>query len=207
MKFDITKRMPEVDRLIATLDNPRHIAILENYRRHAILEVCAMWEGIVAPDLMVPHPVYRFHMPEGLRILDGMEAVVNEYKGFITSGTTVMYHLDEHVAVSDQGLFTEYVVERFWPGQVLRSLGDDIDDPEAIYVVRLTQAMFWPFDELARVVEERVYKGSDRTIRKCPADEVITYQECREKLLPVLRPAATPQSVAAARKLKLIAAE
>ena len=192
MKFDITQRMPAVEALIAKTDNPRHLAILENYRRHAILEVCGMWEGILAPDMIVPHPVYRFHAPSGTRIIECMDKVRAEYESYVEKNTTVMYHLDEHIAVADEGFLTEYVNERFWPGWLLREQGDDIDDPNAMYIVRLTQAMYWPYDDQARVIEERVYRGGDRSIRKCPPEEVITVQECREKLLPGLRPVASP---------------
>ena len=58
--------------------------------------------------------------------------------------------------------------------------------------VTLTQAMYWPYDDEARVIEERVYRGNDRRIRRCKPEEVITSQECRDKLLPLLRPVAKP---------------
>lgn len=192
MKFDITKRMPAVDALIAKTTNRRHWATLENYRRHAILEVCGMWEGILAPDMMVEHPIYRFHSPKGLRVIEGMEAVRAEYLSYVSQNTTVMYHTNEHIAVSDDGFLTEYTSHRFWPGHILRQLGDDIDDPDAMYMATHTQAMYWPYDERARCIEERVYRGADRLIRKCDPGEVITVQECREKLLPGLRPVASP---------------
>lgn len=192
MKFDITQRLPGVDRAIARTSNKRHLAILENFRRHSILEVCGLWEGILAPDMMVPHPVYRFHSPKETRIIDGMEAVRAEYQSYLNQRSTVIYHTDEYVAPCDEGLFAEYVAHRFYPGEVLAKMGDAIDDPSATYLVSLTQAMFWPFDEQARVIEERVYRGNDRKVRRCDPDEVITVEECREKLVPLLRPVMSP---------------
>ena len=53
MKFDITKRMEVVDRAIEATTNPFHKAILENYRRHANLEVCGLYEKILSPDMVV----------------------------------------------------------------------------------------------------------------------------------------------------------
>lgn len=192
MKFDISKRLPEVDLALSKTDNPRHRAILKNYIRHADLEVCAMWEGIVAPDMMVPHPVYRFHSPQGLRVIDGMAAVRAEYQGYAKLNNTVMYHSDGHILVDDRGFMTEYISHRFWPGSLLEAQGDEIDDPHAMYLVTLTQAMAWPYDDQARLMEERVYRGADRTIRKCLPEEIITIQECREKLLPKLPPVHSP---------------
>jgi hypothetical protein len=192
MKFNILDRAPAMEALIAKTTNKRHLAILENYRRHAILEVCGKWEGILEPDMIVPHPVYRFHTPKGTRIIDGMDAVRAEYQMYAEQNTTVIYHTEEHCAVNDDGLYSEYVSHRFWPGRILAQQGDDVDDPDAMYEVTLTQAMFWPYDDQARVIEERVYRGNDRKVRRCPPDEVITVQECREKLLPLLRPVAKP---------------
>jgi len=192
VKFDITQRAPAMEALIAKTTNRRHLAILENYRRHAILEVCGLYEGILAPDMIVPHPVYRFHTPKGTRIIDGMAAVRAEYESYEAQNTTVIYHTQEHTAVNDDGLYAEYVSHRFWPGKILAAQGDDIGDPDAMYMVTLTQAMYWPYDDDARVIEERVYRGNDRKVVRCEPDEVITVQECRDKLLPLLRPVASP---------------
>lgn len=78
--------------------------------------------------------------------------------------------------------------------QSLAESSDDIDDPSAIYLVSMTQAMVWPYDEHARVISERVYRGSDRSIRKCDPSEVISMQECREKLIPTLPPVHDPRT-------------
>lgn len=188
MKFDISNRLAEVDEAIAKTDNPRHLAILNNYVRHANLEVMGLWHGIVAPDMMVEHPTYRFHSPAGLRVLDGMEAVCNEYAQYANEGSSVIYHTEGHVAVKDDGFLTEYVTHRFWPGHRLRDMGDDIDDPNATYLVSNTQAMWWPYDDIGRLREERVYRGADREVRKCDPAEVISAEEAREKLLPLTPP-------------------
>jgi hypothetical protein len=50
--------MEVVDRTIDRLMNPRSKAILENYRRHANLEVCGLYEQILTPEMTVEHPVY-----------------------------------------------------------------------------------------------------------------------------------------------------
>ncbi|WP_201832565.1 hypothetical protein [Microvirga zambiensis] len=191
MKFDITQRLAEVDECIARTENPRHLAILNNYVRHANLEVCGLWHGIVAPDMMVEHPIYRFHSPQGLRVIEGMQAVRDEYQGYVDLQNTVIYHTDGHVTVKDDGFMTEYVTHRFWPGWLLRKMGDDIDDPEAFYIVTNTQMMWWPYDDLGRLREERVYRGADRSLRKAHPDEVITIEEAREKLLPITPPVWT----------------
>ena len=191
MKFDILQRAPALEALIAKTTNKRHLAILENYRRHAILEVCGLYEGILAQDMIVPHPVYRFHTPKGTRVIEGMAAVRAEYESYLAQNTTVIYHTQEHVAVNDDGHHSEYISHRFFPGKILMSMGDEVEDPDAMYMVTLTQAMYWPYDDEARLIEERVYRGNDRKVRRCEPAEVITVQECRDKLMPLLRPVAS----------------
>jgi len=192
MKFDITKRLPEVDLALSRTDNPRHIAILQNYIRHANLEVSGLWQGILAPDMMVDNPLYIFHSPQGLRRIEGMEAVRAEYESYELLGNTVIYHTDGEIMVNDFGFMTEYVSNRFWPGSLLRANGEDIDDPQATYLVSMTQSMYWPYDDQARVIGERVFRGSDRTVRKCQPEEVITMQDCRDLLIPHLPPVHDP---------------
>ncbi len=188
MKWDITQRMRAVDDYVKTLGNPRHRAIIQNYRRHAILEVSGQWQGILTPEMTVEEPVYRFHTPKGLQLLEGMQAVRAMYASLVEENSTVIYHTDEHVAVADWGFATEYKSHRFWPGAVLAGLGEKIDDPQATYLVSMTQVMVWTFDDRARMKEERVFRGADRSVRKADPAEVITVQECYDKLMPLLPP-------------------
>ena len=46
---DIAETISAADKLLETTENLRHRAILENYRRHAILEICGEWEGSSHP--------------------------------------------------------------------------------------------------------------------------------------------------------------
>lgn len=188
MKFDITKRIAAVDRLIEETTDVRHRTILENYRRHAHLEVCGMWPEIFDPRLTVEEPIYRFHGPTGIEVLEGAAKVKAMYQDIVDTQSTVMFHTEEHIAVCDAGFLTEYVNNRFWPGEVLARRGDKIDDPGSWYLVTMNQMMFWPYDERCRMKEERVYRGANRAIRKCADEEVVTVQEAREKLLPTLKP-------------------
>lgn len=202
MKFDITQRMSEVNDRMKVTDNPLHWAILNNYVRHAILELCNEWKDIVSPDMMVAHPVYRFHEPTGLRILDGMDAVCAEYDSYAKRGIAVIYHTEGRVEVGDYGFITEFKQHRFWPGAELRKMGmgDDIDDPDATYLTTLTQMMCWLYDDQARLIEERVYRGRDRVVEKCKPEDVVSSQECRDRLMPLLPPVATPATVRQLRK-------
>jgi hypothetical protein len=199
MKIDITKRQPEVDEAIARTTNPRHLAIINNYVRHAHLEVCGWYEQLLEPDLMVEHPIYEIYNAQGHIHLDGMAPVRNQYKKITESGATVIYHTDGQLLVNDDGFITEYMSHHFWPGQSLRAAGRDIDDPSATYLVSTPLVVAWPFDERLRVAGERAYSGPS-TIRKCDPAEVITVEEAREKLGPLIPRTITPEMLQATIK-------
>jgi hypothetical protein len=184
MKFDITERHIEVDALIERLDNPRHLAILNNYVRHANFEICALWDAFLTPDMIIDHPVYYFAAATGTRKIDGMAEVRAEYESYERAGTTVIYHTEGDIIVNDRGFISEYMSHRFFPGSVLRGFGDDIDDPDAIYLTSTPVMMIWQFNDQLILEQERSYRGSARTVVKCAPEDVISVDECREKLVP-----------------------
>ena len=59
-KFDITKLNVAVDKLLDTTENPRHRFMLQAFGRHRYLEVAGRYEEILAPDMTITDPVYRF---------------------------------------------------------------------------------------------------------------------------------------------------
>ena len=189
MKFDITRRMEVVDQAITAEDNPFHKAILRNYRRHAHLEVCSMWEQILSPELTCLDPHYKIHNGAKVVVADGLAAVSQVYKRMADSNSTVIYHTDEHIMVSDEGFMSEYVSHRFWKGADLtRVAGEKLDDLESHYIVSQTLITFFTYNRDAILTGEYVYHGADRKVRLCPPDEVISLDECRARLLPLIEP-------------------
>lgn len=188
MKLDITKRMHVVDTAIDRTTNPLHKAILENYRRHANLEVCGLWEQILVPDMTVPDADYRINICEQQIVAKGMTEVSKIYRSMVETGNTVIYHTDEHIVVSDEGLMTDYISHRFWPGDKLKEQGVELSHgPGAHYIVSQSIICFFTYDQDALLKGEIVYHGVDMKVRHCPPDELITVEECREKLLPLMK--------------------
>lgn len=187
MKFDITRRMEAVDQAIAAEDNAFHKAIMRNYRRHAHLEVCGMWEQILSPELTCLEPHYKIHNGHKLVVANGLEAVSQIYKRMADSNSTVIYHTDEQIMVSDAGFMSEYVSHRFWKGADLaRVAGEKVEDLEAHYIVSQTLITFFTYNRDAILTGEYVYHGADRNVRLCPPDDVISLDECRARLLPLI---------------------
>src|SRR5260370_37867222 len=105
---DIAETISAAANLLETTENLRHRAILENYRRHAILEICGEWEGIFAPDMMVKEPVYYFSITgfDGV-VVDGADAVKDVYRNLAETQTCVMLVENEHLWVDDWGFASD----------------------------------------------------------------------------------------------------
>jgi len=75
-RLDISKLTRAADEALETTDHPLHRQILENYRRHAILETTGRWREIFTPEMTVEHPIYRNHASGKSEVLDGRDAVM-----------------------------------------------------------------------------------------------------------------------------------
>ena len=65
--------------LLEVTTKPLHRAMLLNFWRHVHLEGAGEYEQIVAPDMMVDHPVYRVAWGANPAVIEGKEAVVAFY--------------------------------------------------------------------------------------------------------------------------------
>ena len=184
-----------VDELIRQAENPHHRAILLNYRVHGLLEVSQRYRELMAPDMMVEHPVYRMNEDGKSFALDGRDQVASFYHELEASGAIVLWPVEQVVAVADWGFASEALFRQFVPGSVLAAGGADIDDLEATYLVSHVYSMVWPYDERARLIGEHVYEdGSTRQISKPDPADVITPADAKRLLAPVL---ATPPALTA----------
>jgi hypothetical protein len=188
MKLDISLNAAAHDRLLATLENPRHRRIVANYRRHALLEVAGEWEPIFAPDMTIETPEYILEFGgTGGQILRG-EQVHDLYRQMKAVGANVIVVTDEQIAVHDSGFGQEAHFHQFFKGDVLRAMGDDVDDLEAWYRKTTMVASFWPYDERARLIGEHGGAIGPVEITQIPESEVITPAEARAALLPIVNP-------------------
>ena len=188
-KLDFTKATLAVDRCLEETEDPRRRQILENYRRHGLLEVSGRWTEIFDPEMTVEHPVYR--ITEGGRslLLDGREEVQEFYREMTEAGASVMILEDEQIAVADWGFASESIFNHYASGEFLIASGEDVDDPDASYLLRHRLAMIWHYDKRARMIGEHVYEdATSREIRKLAPEDVVTPEEAREALAPLIRP-------------------
>jgi hypothetical protein len=164
--------------LLERTSQPLHRAILLNFWRHVHLEGAGDFEQIVAPDMMVDHPVYRVTWGANPTVIEGKDGVLAFYNSV---GDAVLWHSDDCLAVGDWGVADEITFHQLAKGADLRAIGYDADNPERLYHVSSRQAFIWPYDERARLAGEHLYE--DKTslqIEEVDPAEAITPARVRE---------------------------
>ncbi|MGE5722703.1 MAG: hypothetical protein ACM3YM_09595 [Sphingomonadales bacterium] len=165
-------------RLLEQTTKPLHRAILLNFWRHVHLEGSGQYDRIVAPDMMVDHPVYRVSWGANPAVIEGKEGVLAFYNSV---GEAVLWNSDDCIAVGDWGVADEITFNQLAKGSTLQAIGYDAPDPDALYHVSSRQAFIWPYDSQARLAGEHLYedKTSLKIVEVDPS-EAITPARVRE---------------------------
>jgi hypothetical protein len=187
-KLDIAKTVQAQDRLLEVLENPLHRQIIENQRRHVLLEILLRWEEILSPEMTVEEPVYILNVVGDGGYLRGRKAVGDFYHSWSLTGQNVVVVENEEMLVGDRGLAKEGFMNQYFRGDSLQKLGFDIDDQDGWYIRKSRMLSFWPYDERARMIGEHSTSIGSPELIKIPADEVIFQDEVDRKLTPLLRP-------------------
>jgi hypothetical protein len=164
--------------LLERTTNPLHRAILLTWWRHVHLEGAGDYERIVAPDMMVDHPVYRVTWGANPAVIEGKDGVIAFYNSV---GDSVLWHSDDRLAVADWGISDEITFHQLARGADLQAVGYEVPDPGKLYHVSSRQAFIWPFDEQGRLAGEHLYE--DKTslrIEEVDPSEAITAERVRE---------------------------
>ena len=185
MKLDITKLTQAADRLLPTLSDRRHIAMISNYRRHALLEVSGRYEEILTPQMTVEEPEYWSHTVGGSINFKGMKAIHSLYKFLVDEDICVQMLTNERLMVNDWGFSSFSTFQTFYPARYAMTQGVPVGDLDAVYIQTCDKAMFWHYDERNLLQNEIVWAGAP-TYRKCPAAEVLTREECGALLAPLV---------------------
>jgi hypothetical protein len=141
--------------LVERTSDPLHRAMLLNFWRHVHLEGAGEFEKIVAPDMMVDHPVYRVTWGANPAVIEGKDGVIAFYESV---GEAVLWHSDDRLAVGDWGICDELTFHQLAAGADLRAIGYDVEDPSALYHVSSRQAFIWPYDDQGRLAGEHLYE-------------------------------------------------
>ncbi len=160
--------------------NPHRRAILLNYNRHAALEFSDNWRHIFTKSMTIDEPYYRVHLGNpSIETFDGLAPV----KGFYSAlNERVVWLQDEQLFVNDWGLASYSTFGQFATGAQVVNDGYEADDPDANYAMMCPLAMFWPYNEDAKLIGEDVYQLAPFTVIK-PAPEDIFDFDQRSRML------------------------
>jgi hypothetical protein len=164
--------------LLEKTTNPLHRAMLFNFWRHVHLEGAGEFDRIVAPDMMVDHPVYRVTWGASPAVIEGRDGVLGFYNSV---GESVLWNSGDRLAVADWGICDELTFHQLAAGADLQALGYDVASPAGLYHVSSRQAFIWPYDAQARLAGENLYEDkTSLTITEVDPAEGTTPARVRE---------------------------
>ena len=160
--------------------------ICQNYLEHAALEYTDdRWEEIFTPERTVEHPVYKVRWgTEETVVFDGMDEVVGFYQELKDGG--VLTNQDELLAVGDWGFASFLKINLFRTGQQLIDEGVEVDDPDGKYIIQTPCAMYWLYDDDARLIGEHVYEMEPGQVIEIDDDEWVTEDDLLRLVKPYL---------------------
>lgn len=189
LDLDITEQNVAVEQLLDQTTNPRHRYLLQSYLRHRYLESAGRYQEILAPELTVDNPVYRFSLiGREPFVLQGREQVEMLYQHWTQTDQCVFYVKDESVAVGDHMVVGRGTAYQQTLGSELAAGGIDAD-PEAMYLSKSRIAMIWPYDDRCRLLGEDVWEFEPgREYLKLDPGDVLTAKQAGDLLAPFIKP-------------------
>ena len=173
---------------IESTRDPLHQAMLRNYMRHMSMEISGRWSEFVDDHdrMMAEHPLY--HVRLGTPDTVEFKGIAGVKEFYSTIDGAVWMLQKQQTAVADWGLAAEIFNTQLLNGSDILAAGMDIgieiDDPDAVYVLEdIKIAMFWPYDDKARLMGEDVYQlEPPRRVAKCAPEDVATKQDIERSL-------------------------
>lgn len=186
-------RMLGAARIAERLDrttNQRQRAMLEVVREHMAAEANLDLDGLLVGQVDEPN----YHLWGSGRDTGpkGREAVIGYYAELAAAKRGFLEYDIERIVVDDATIVTEGFIRAYQPGPVARDFGFDVDDPDAVYLVRYRALVLWPFDADGRLLGEDGYGGVD------PADATrVEHAELPQEYLDQFGTGALPARFAA----------
>lgn len=174
--FDPQHTVRPLDEFIAKTTDPKHLAILENYKAHLLAEIAGDVDAIMATQ--APEPQYHFY---GAGLGDtgpkGQQEVRAFYQNIFDQGYNKLRYDTDRFVVQEHALFHEGNMHIVFPGKALVEMGLPVEDPDAYYVYSYRQAAVFHYDADGVCTGEDTYSDGPVTpdrIRRLTAEEVAT---------------------------------
>ena len=157
--------------------DPHRKAVLSNFLRHAGLEFSGQDKKILTREMTVEEPVYHVKWGPNLATYDGIEAV----QGYYDAVNEVVSTFQDHTCwANDWGIASYSTFVRFTTGKALFAEGAALPADDQTYAQLLPMAMFWKYDENARLIGEDVYMLTDPTYEVIPEGEMFSVAELHD---------------------------
>lgn len=172
--FAVSHTLAPLDAKIAATANPRHRALLQNFRDHLVAELAGDVEAILKTQCAEPR--YHFYGSGGGDFgPKGGAAVRGFYQAIFALGyNKLRYDIDRFI-FDDRALFHEGWMHIVFPGRALQALGVACDDPAGHYVFSYRQAAVFHYDERGVCTGEDTYGDGpltpERLRRLTPEEE------------------------------------
>ncbi len=174
--FSLRHTLEPVDARIAQTANPRHRALLQNFRDHLLAEIAADTDAIMKTQ--APEPQYHFYgSGRGDTGPKGHAQVRAFYDHIFANGYNKLRYVIDRFIIDDRGLFHEGQMDIVFPGRALQAMGIAADDPDAHYVFSYRQSAIFHYDEAGACTGEDTYSDGSLTperLRKLTPEEVAT---------------------------------
>ena len=186
--YDQRNAVKSIDDLLARTSNPRHVAILRNFRRHALFELSGNWPWILSPGLTVDHPHYRFNIAPETQVFDGLEEVAKFYHALTSGGLDPLVGpITQRLMVDDWGWSGHGVWGQQLPAAAADAEGIPVDDADDHYYLVAAIVQIWFYSDEGKLIGEHVFadRGSRLWWKMDPAD-VLSLDEAHARIQPLL---------------------
>src|ERR1700752_3059184 len=153
MKLDPSKTWRLVEARLAREREPRRRRNLETVLAHMKAEAAGDLDRLMArvSDAAVYH---AYASDDPIFSPRGKEAVRTFYANFVASGAHRLEFDVDRLVVDDDRILTAGTMRIAYPGNLLRFMGHEVDDPDAFYLFQTRMAVVWPMDADGLVIGE-----------------------------------------------------
>jgi hypothetical protein len=176
LDFDPLYTIKPLDEFTGQTSNPKHLAILANYREHLLAEIAGDIDAIMATQ--APEPQYHFY---GSGVGDagpkGQQEVRAFYQNIFDQGYNKLRYDADRFVIQDHALFHEGNMHIVFPGRALAAMGIDVENKDAHHVFSYRQAALFHYDKNGICTGEDTYSDGPMTgerLRKLTEAEVAT---------------------------------
>ncbi len=174
--FSLRHTLAPIDAQLAATANPRHRALLQNFREHLVAELAGDVDAIMKTQCAEPR--YHFYgSGTGDFGPKGGAAVRAFYETIFALGYNKLRYVADRFVVDDRALFHEGQMDIVFPGRALAAMGIPCDDPDGHYVFSYRQAAVFHYDAQGVCTGEDTYSDGPLTperLRKLAPEEVAT---------------------------------